>query len=609
MKHSKKLLSLLLTASMAISLIPATVMADTAKAPLTRIAAVSSMAQQSKDVTRYTTIEEAAAAARANMAARVEEFTVEYQFPEEAGTASMSKDELGKYCGVVYDEIKELACAHTGVPYEGDYIEWHIKSSGVSMEYTSTNAAFNFHMEYYTTAEQEAEVASTIDSVLKSLDLEGKSDYEKFIAIYNYITKNTKYDNANLKDTGYTLKYSAYAALINHTAVCQGYANLLYRMLLQAGIDNRMITGIGNGGPHAWNIVKLGDKYYNVDSTWDSKDAGVNFRGEVIEYHYFMNYRLKSEADFPNHTRDDKFTTEEFNTAYPMSTESYALPTFLGHSVALSDEIAVKFLVDIPDNVDTSSVYVVFTLSDGRSDRVDLADAEKTTYTESSYFFTCRINSLEVADTITATLHYGSVGDTVENTYSAQQYCQDIQARGGYSQYVVDLVKSIQNYGYYLQKSGWTDNLTHTEAVPASELTADDIERVKPLVEKYAFVSPVGQYNIIASAYSVGMSSKTNLYLYVQLAEKHSYPDNSAFKPVNINGELRWYVYTLNNIDARYLGTTYQINGAKISVLSYVNAFLNGNASSYATEKKYALIALYDYYAAVDAYVKIPANA
>ena len=609
MKHSKKLLSLLITACMAVSLIPATVMADTAKTPQTRIAAVSSMTKQSKDVTRYTTIEEAAAAVRANMVARVEEFTVEYQFPEEAGTASMTMDELDEYCGVVYNEIKELACAHTGVPYEGDYIEWHLKSSGATMGYTSTYAAFDFHIKYYTTAEQEAQVASTIKSVLESLDLEGKSDYEKFIAIYNFVTKNTKYDNANLNNASYTLKYSAYAALINHTAVCQGYANLLYRMLLQAKIDNRMITGKGNGGDHAWNIVKLGDKYYNVDSTWDSKDVGVSFCGETTEYHYFMVYRLKSEAEFPKHTRDDKFTTEEFNTAYPMSTESYAVPTFLGHSVAISDEIAVKFLVDIPDNVDKDSVYVVFSLSDGRSDRVDLADAKKTTYTDSSYFFSCRINSLEVADTITATLHYGTVGDTVENTYSVQQYCEDIQARGGYSHYVVDLVKSLQNYGYYLQKSGWTDNLTHTEATPATELTADDIARVKPLVEQYAFVSPVGKNNITAAAYSVGMSSKTNLYVYVQLAEGHFYPDNSLFKPVDLNGQPRWYVYTFDDIDARYLGNMYSINGARVSVLSYVNAFLNGKARDYEVEKKLALVALYDYYAAVDAYVNIPVNA
>ena len=69
MKHSKKLLSLLITASMAISLIPATVMADTAKTPQTRIAAVSSIAKQTKDVTRFTTLEDAASYVREKMVA------------------------------------------------------------------------------------------------------------------------------------------------------------------------------------------------------------------------------------------------------------------------------------------------------------------------------------------------------------------------------------------------------------------------------------------------------------------------------------------------------------------------------------------------------------
>jgi hypothetical protein len=40
-----------------------------------------------------------------------------------------------------------------------------------------------------------------------------------------------------------------------------------------------------------------------------------------------------------------------------------------------------------------------------------------------------------------------------------------------------------------------------------------------------------------------------------------------------------------------------------------VNAFLNGKARDYEVEKKLALVALYDYYAAVDAYVNIPTTA
>ena len=57
---------------------------------------------------------------------------------------------------------------------------------------------------------------------------------------------------------------------MNKTAVCQGYAGLLYRLCLEMGISCRMITGTGNGGAHAWNIVALDGKYYNADSTWDA---------------------------------------------------------------------------------------------------------------------------------------------------------------------------------------------------------------------------------------------------------------------------------------------------------------------------------------------------
>ena len=73
--------------------------------------------------------------------------------------------------------------------------------------------------------------------------------------------------------------FTAYGALIDRTCVCQGYAALLYRLLLELGVDNRVLTGTGNGGGHAWNIVELDDVYYNVDPTWD---AGRT------EYDYFL---------------------------------------------------------------------------------------------------------------------------------------------------------------------------------------------------------------------------------------------------------------------------------------------------------------------------------
>lgn len=81
------------------------------------------------------------------------------------------------------------------------------------------------------------------------------------------------YDYDGLSDSSNTVKYTAYGALCNGKAVCNGYAVLFYRMCKEAGLSVRIISGTANGGSHAWNIVKVGDVYYAVDSTWDGQDA------------------------------------------------------------------------------------------------------------------------------------------------------------------------------------------------------------------------------------------------------------------------------------------------------------------------------------------------
>ena len=157
------------------------------------------------------------------------------------------------------------ALEHTGNPQEGDYLRWHYEQMGVGANtYSISGEKYDylhevtFEMTYYTNASQETVVADEIAEVLDELNIASiESDYLKAKKIYKYICNNVTYDYTNLKDDTYNLKYTAYAALIDGTAVCQGYANLLYRMLLEAGVDNRIIAGIGNGGSHAWNIIQM----------------------------------------------------------------------------------------------------------------------------------------------------------------------------------------------------------------------------------------------------------------------------------------------------------------------------------------------------------------
>ncbi|MDY3918101.1 MAG: Ig-like domain-containing protein [Candidatus Limivivens sp.] len=205
----------------------------------------------------------------------------------------------------------------TGAPNEGDYLRWHYGGYKGSYDTAKSGSRYqytvNLAVTYFSTASQEKKLTSVLNTLMASLGLDGKSDYEKTKIIYDYVTSHVTYDYASLNDST-TGKFSAYNALIKGTAVCQGYASLVYRMLRMAGLQTRFISGTGGGERHGWNIVKIGNSYYNLDSTWDSSSGKTT-------YWYF----LKSNADFSNHIRDAKFRTSSFNAAYPMASASYDL--------------------------------------------------------------------------------------------------------------------------------------------------------------------------------------------------------------------------------------------------------------------------------------------
>ena len=209
--------------------------------------------------------------------------------------------------------LLELATEHTGVPTEGDSLRWVYAGAQYGYSYydygSSYSTTFTYTVTYYTTAAQESELTAEIEDLLNELNLWNATDYEKICGIYDYICANITYDYDNLNDDSYKLKHTAYAALMDKTAVCQGYAVLFYRLALELGVDNRLIAG----GNHAWNIVALGSQYYNVDSTWD---AGLS------NYNYF----LKGSRNFTDHTAYAEFRTEEFTAQYPQSETDYPKP-------------------------------------------------------------------------------------------------------------------------------------------------------------------------------------------------------------------------------------------------------------------------------------------
>ena len=215
------------------------------------------------------------------------------------------------------DEIIAEAIVHTGNPKEGDYLKWNYAgyTQGYSGHYSSTTVhlEFSYIVSWYTSAEMETEMDVAVDRVLSSLQLEGMNEYEQIKSIYDYICANVTYDYTNLKNDSYLLKYTPYAALINGTSVCQGYATLFYRLALEADLDVRVISGDA-GGAHAWNIVRLYGSYYNMDATWDAPRAENGY-----DYKYF----LQNMDEFSDHVRAEEYLTDSFMEEYSMAEASY----------------------------------------------------------------------------------------------------------------------------------------------------------------------------------------------------------------------------------------------------------------------------------------------
>ena len=192
-----------------------------------------------------------------------------------------------------------------------DYLWRSVRKISCQIEYTSEYVKIFFSISYLTTLPQE----NQIDDYLQKLFTDHKayeiSDiYNRIRFAYDFIIAHVRYDNQ-------IRKHSAYDALMERKAVCEGCSLLLYRMLAMFGVPCRIITGRGLRESHAWNIISIGGKWYNADVTWDL------FKGVIERKLSLYDYFLVGESHFHQHRRDAEFMTFDFTAQHPMYEGNY----------------------------------------------------------------------------------------------------------------------------------------------------------------------------------------------------------------------------------------------------------------------------------------------
>ena len=238
-------------------------------------------------------------AMQAHLDQREESFSIVY-------TGDMSELFQDPSAPGVGELLRAMSAQSTNSTGSGaDYAALNVADGGIGIQ----GAKVYFSLEYLTSKAQETWIDQEVARLVDELNLDQEDDYTKVKLIYEYIGTNYFYDDS-------LEKFSAYEGLKTGTMVCQGYALLLYKMLWEAEVPSRIVTGMSQNEAHAWNIVKLGDYWYYLDVTWDARSESQ----DAMSWNYF----LKSEEDFEGHSSFEPYRQTLYRARHPLSKTSYA---------------------------------------------------------------------------------------------------------------------------------------------------------------------------------------------------------------------------------------------------------------------------------------------
>ncbi len=139
------------------------------------------------------------------------------------------------------------------------------KTVYAKINYTSAGLVLKHYKDGTAITDSKAKALNNkATSILSSLIKSGMSDYDKALAIHDYLCENVVYSTA---DVGAT----AYGAIVEGKAACQGYAEATGMLYTLAGLENVIVRATNNStkATHAYVKVKIGGDWYNVDTTAD----------------------------------------------------------------------------------------------------------------------------------------------------------------------------------------------------------------------------------------------------------------------------------------------------------------------------------------------------
>ncbi len=311
---------------------------------------------------------------------------------------NMLRDENEKY---LYHKLdRNLYCIDKSKNEQGCYKTEYIVVSGVEMPEASVKHALDAfltdHPEIFwinntfgyaynegsTVVECYSQLSATeceiyIERISQKMDklLEGvdsaTDDYQKEKLLHDRLLNCCSYAEGVKSISDGWRYFTSYGAIVDGSAVCEGYAKAFQMLLAKSGISAYTVKGYADDVRHMWNIAELDGNWYHVDPTWDDGTDEINY-----EFFNLSEYEIEKRHSVDPMDGDSEQTNVNF---FLPECNSMELNYYNVDGIVIdrfdndTDNEIVQYIVD---RVNDNSKYLYVTICDG----IDYEDCKENLF-------------------------------------------------------------------------------------------------------------------------------------------------------------------------------------------------------------------------------------
>ncbi len=216
---------------------------------------------------------------------------------------------------------------------------------------TGTNEITGFKLNFMTEFDGRiTEARQQFDSICAEfLDgiYEEMTPYEREVLLHDRLVRWCEFNTSRDE----TEMHTAYGALVNQVAVCDGYAEAQQYLLYLAGVPAAKVVGRAGYGSHAWLSVRLGKDWYQLDTAWDDPMNGT-YGGVSHEY-----FNVTTDFMKLNHVYEDKTNPNPYPIPVCTATEFYYAKKSGVRVAELSVKEIIDAMVELNDRGNSLTMY------------------------------------------------------------------------------------------------------------------------------------------------------------------------------------------------------------------------------------------------------------